>query len=180
MTRTFPLALAFALATAFPAGAGPATPEGAQKLTETFAAYLGSFSGAVTVTPQGDTYEVKVDPTDLMAGLKAQGASGSVLPMTLTLTDLGDGKWNVSQDGPFAIAMEMPGLITFDLKAENQSWSGVFDESLKAFEFEPGRDDGSHDERTGDPAGSARDEGCLFDRQGDLYEQCHRGRSRGR
>jgi hypothetical protein len=133
MTFRFPLVLALAVAAAFPAGAEPASPEGAQKLTETFASYLGTYAGAVTVTPQGDSYEVKIDATGLMAGLKEKGATGSVAPMTLTLTDMGDGKWNVSQEGPIAIAMEMPGLITFDLKAESQKWSGVFDENLKAF-----------------------------------------------
>lgn len=138
MTRRFSLALSLALATSVPAGAAPATDAGAQKLTETFTTYLGAYSGIVTVTPQGETYEVKIDPTDLMAGLKAQGASASVLPVTLMLVDLGDGKWTVSQDGPFAIALQMPGLISFDLKAANQSWSGVYDERLKAFESSKG------------------------------------------
>jgi hypothetical protein len=133
MTRRFSLALALALAATFPAGAETATPEGAQQLAETFKTYLGSYAGIVAVVPKGESYEVTVDPTDLMAGLKAQGASGTVMPMVLMLTDLGDGTWTVTQDGPIAIAMEMPGLITFDLKAANQSWSGVYDENLKAF-----------------------------------------------
>ncbi len=138
MTRRFSLALALALSIAVPAGAEPATDAGAQKLIEAFTTYLGAYAGMVTVTPQGDTYEVKIDPTDLMAGLKAQGASGTVLPVVLMLADMGDGKWKVTQDGPFAIAMQMPGLISFDLKAANQSWSGVYDESLKAFESSKG------------------------------------------
>lgn len=138
MTRLFSLALALALATTVPAVAGPATDAGAQKLMETFTTYLGAYAGIVTVTPQGDTYEVTVDPTDLMAGLKAQGASSTILPVVLMLADMGDGKWKVSQDGPFAIAMQVPGLISLDIKAANQSWSGVYDERLKAFETSKG------------------------------------------
>lgn len=138
MARRISLALALALATAFPAGAETATPEGAQQLAETFKTYLGSYAGIVAVVPKGESYEVTVDPTDLMAGLKAQGASGAVMPVVLMLTDMGDGKWNVTQDGPLAVMVEMPGLLSLDIRAANQSWSGVYDENLKAFESSKG------------------------------------------
>lgn len=140
MKRIFSLSLSLclALATSFPAGAEPATDAGAQKLMETFTTYLGAYADVVTVTPQGDSYEVKIDPTDLVAGLKAQGASSAVMPVVLTLSDMGDGKWTVSQDGPFAFAVQIPGLVDLDIKAANQSWSAVYDERLKAFETTKG------------------------------------------
>lgn len=138
MTRIFSLSLCLALATSFPAGAEPATEAGAQKLVETFTTYLGAYAGIVTVTSKDDRYEVKIDPSDLMAGLEAQGASSMVVPVVLTLADMGDGKWKVSQDGPFAFAVQIPGLISLDIEAANQSWSGVYDERLKAFESTSG------------------------------------------
>ncbi len=138
MNRRFSTALALALAAAFPAAADPVTPQGAQRLAEVFQTYLGSYAGLVTVTPSGETYEVKVDPSHLISDLSAQGGSGSVTPMMLTLTDMGDGKWNVAQEGPFAVALDVPGIIKLDVSAENQTWSGVFDESLKAFETSKG------------------------------------------
>ncbi len=138
MTRAFSLTLALALAAAFPAGAEPATPEGAERLAGVFQTYLGNHEGLVTVTPSGEAYEVTLDPSQLMSGLSAQGGSGTVTPMTLMLSDMGGGKWNVTQDGPLAVALDVPGMIKLDLRAENQTWSGVFDETLKAFETSQG------------------------------------------
>lgn len=137
MTRSFQLALAAALSFAAPAFAQTATPEGAQHLAEVLQTYLGKTEGMVTVTPSGESYTVAIDPSKLMAtGGAAAGAS--VSPIDFEVADLGGGKWKVTQAGPASFSVNIPGSLQLDLQAESYDWSGVFDETLKAFETSEG------------------------------------------
>ncbi|SPH24383.1 hypothetical protein DEA8626_03434 [Defluviimonas aquaemixtae] len=117
-----------------PAFSEPATPEGATRLKELFQTYLGNTPDVITVTPGGENYRAVVDPNPFFALGAEAGLTGTVTPMTLTLTDQGGGKWGVEQDEPFALTIDVPDVFSLDLRIAQSRWSGVFDEALIAFE----------------------------------------------
>jgi len=91
-------ALAFGLA---PAGADPATPQGAKAIEATYAAY---FSPAVidkqivTVTPQGDDYLIGWDFEKALAAMGAPADAVAVSPFVYRLTPTLDGGWLARAD----------------------------------------------------------------------------------
>ncbi|MDQ7775805.1 MAG: hypothetical protein Q4615_07815 [Paracoccus aminovorans] len=74
------------------AWAVPATDEGAARLTGVLQTYLGATEGVVSVTPQGDSYQLKIDPAPLLAQVPDAQAQITVSPLTYALTDNGDGE----------------------------------------------------------------------------------------
>ena len=80
--------------------AAPATPEEAGRLTGVFQAYLGEEPGVVTVTPAGESYDVKIDFSPLIAKFKQPNISVEASPVVMQLTDHGGGRWLVTQDSP--------------------------------------------------------------------------------
>lgn len=138
MSRCFPLSFVAALSAAVPAFAQTATPEGAAHLTGVFQAYLGQTEGVVTVTPTGETYVVAIDPSKLIAAAGDAAAGATVTAIDFEVAELGGGKWKVTQAGPASFSMNIPGSLQLDLQAQSYDWSGVFDETLKAFETSEG------------------------------------------
>ncbi len=134
-------AAGLALAAA-PAWAAPATQDGADHLKSVFEAYLGQTEGVVTVTPNGEAYTVSLDPANQIAKAPNGGKGATVSPIELQVAELGDGKWQVNQDGPVDFNMLVPGMLDLRIAAEEYNWSGVFDESLKAFETSAGKASG--------------------------------------
>jgi hypothetical protein len=132
MTRAAILAvlpLVFAGSTAF----AEATDEGAARLTQVFQTYLGTVEGVVTVAVAGDSYTLTLDAAPFAALAAENGGSASVSPMVMTLTDNGDGTWDVTQDQALTLAFAVPGQV--DVKADIASFTseGVFDEALMSF-----------------------------------------------
>ena len=125
-----------------PVWAAPATQDGADHLKSVFEAYLGQTEGVVTVTPNGEAYTVSLDPANLIAQAPNGGKGATVSPIELQVAELGDGKWQVNQDGPVDFNMLVPGMLDLRIAAEEYNWSGVFDESLKAFETSAGKASG--------------------------------------
>ena len=125
-----------------PVWAAPATPDGADDLKSVFEAYLGQTEGVVTVTLNGEAYTVRLDPANLIAKAPNGGKGATVSPIELQVAELGDGKWQVSQDGPIDFSVMVPGILDLRVAAEDYNWSGVFDESLKAFETSAGKASG--------------------------------------
>ncbi len=115
-----------------------ATADEATRLTEVFQSYLGTTEGVVAVEPDGDNYTVTIDIAPLVAKAAAAGTTISLTPIELTLTDNGEGKWNVRQDGPVELKIDSKGAVTADIKVESYSWEGVFDEQLGNFESASG------------------------------------------
>ena len=121
----------FLLAT--PALANPASPEGADHLTQVFQTYLGAGANVISVVANGDVYDLTVDVQPLIAMGMDAGLSGTVTPIAVQLADNGDGTWGVSLDQAISIDLSMPQVL--DLKEEIASFSftGTFDETLMAF-----------------------------------------------
>ncbi len=115
-----------------------ATDEEATRLKGVFEAYLGATEGVVTVEPDGDDYNVTLDISPIAAKAAASGTTLSMTPIELTLTDKGDGKWDVSQDGPLEFDMKTPDAVSANIKLETYQWEGVFDEKLASFESASG------------------------------------------
>lgn len=110
-----------------------ATPEEAARLTTLFQSYLGAEPGVVKVEPDGDDYTVTLDIAPLAAKAAASGLTISMTPTELTLTPAGDGKWNVSQEGPMSFGLKATDKMSADVKIEDYNWEGVFDEKLGTF-----------------------------------------------
>lgn len=112
--------------------AAPATQSGADRITAAFQTYLGDAQGVVTVTPQGETYAMRVDPAPLVKKISGEAQIvASVL--NYTLTDLGNGTWGVTEDQPLSIRIDIPGNMSMIYDAERMVSEGTFDEKLKGF-----------------------------------------------
>jgi hypothetical protein len=115
-----------------------ATGEEAQRLTELFQSYLGAEPGVVTVGTDGDNYAAKIDLAPLTKKAAESGTEFTVSPIELSISDEGEGKWNVSQSGPFVVSIKNGAALAADLKIEEYKWEGVFDEKLGTFESSQG------------------------------------------
>ncbi|WP_199259208.1 hypothetical protein [Paracoccus binzhouensis] len=114
------------------AWAVPATEEGAARLRGVFQTYFGGTEGVVSVTPQGESYELKIDPAPLLAQVPAEQAQISVSALTYRLTDNGDGSWGVSEDQVLSWSVVVPKM--FEQKGSTRIEStGTWDESLMSF-----------------------------------------------
>jgi hypothetical protein len=106
------------------------TPEGAQKLTDLLALYIGRT--ATSVTTEGDHYVVAFDFAKLLAPLAAQGVSLDAAPSTLSVTEQNDGAWRIARDGYPAMTMHMKDG-NFSVNAEGYKFAGTFDPALGGF-----------------------------------------------
>lgn len=118
---------------ASPAALAAATPEEAARIVSAFQAYLGSEAGVVKVEIDGDDYTATIDIAPLVAKSAQPNSTFTMTPLVLTLTSKGDGKWDVSQDSPFALNIKADTALTADLKIESYKWDGEFDEKLVTF-----------------------------------------------
>jgi hypothetical protein len=109
-----------------------ATPEGAAALTTTLQTYLGATDGVVTVAPAGDAYDVTLDFAPLMAKAPAEVKS-TVTPIEFSLTDNGDGTWEMAQDQALDFTMTVPGAADISVKIGNLTSTGTFDTVLQSF-----------------------------------------------
>ena len=110
--------------------AGPATEEGAAHLTEVFQTYLGATEGVVSVELDGDAYAVTLDGAVLAGALDQTGAKITVAPFELSMTDNGDGTWEVSQDQAWSFAGTDASGGEFKTDIARMTMDGVWDESL--------------------------------------------------
>ncbi len=150
---------------ASPLWAEPATPEGAARIAAGLQTYLGPLEGVVAVVPEGETYAVTLDATPLVALGKEAGVAGAVSPVHLTLTDEGGGKWGVVQDEPFALTLDIPGVLALDLSTAAMRWDGVYDEALMAFTSSDGSVEETRvSERFSDPGGPESEVVYRFER----------------
>lgn len=125
-------AICMLLASALPAAAVPATPEGAARIEAAFRKVLGPLPGMVTVTPQGATYSATVDFSPLIKLIPEPSLAVTVTPYAYTLTDNGDGTWGLSEEQDFALSISMPGMFEASYVIESIRAQGVFDENLVA------------------------------------------------
>jgi hypothetical protein len=134
----FLFALPLLLSVSHPA-LSAANDDEAARLTEVFQSYLGTTDGVVTVEPDGDDYTVTIDAAPLFAPAAKEGTTISLTPIELTVTDAGDGKWNVSQDGPLEFKVDAKNAVSADIKIEAYTWEGVFNEAMGNFESASGQ-----------------------------------------
>ena len=110
-----------------------ATDEGATHLTDVFQSYLGTTEGMVTVEVDGDAYTLTIDPASLAKMASDMGGSATMSPLVYSLTDNGDGTWDVSQDQAVSMAFSMPGQADVKEDIASIKMDGVFDETLQSF-----------------------------------------------
>ena len=127
-----PLTLVFLAGTSLPALAA-ASAEEAQRLTTALQAYFTAEPGVVTVMPGGDSYNLKLDMAPFLAKVKEPGASASLSPLEMTLTDQGGGKWKVDQDQPLSFQVKVDGVLDMKGSIASIKGTGIFDEALGTF-----------------------------------------------
>lgn len=135
MTNRFSVhAVVLFLATtgAAPAIALPATAEGAAAITSALQTYVGSKPGVVTAKPQGDTYELTPDLSPFADAADTIGATVTLSPFVMHVTDNGDGTWGIAQDQSLSFAMSVPGEIDMTMSVGSLTYSGTYDTSLGA------------------------------------------------
>ncbi|MES2435763.1 MAG: hypothetical protein V4586_18280 [Pseudomonadota bacterium] len=121
-----PLSLCASLASA------EATPEGAEALTATLQTYLGATDGVVTVTPEDDYYDVTLDFAPLIAKAPPE-VKTTITPIEFSLTDNGDGTWEMEQDQPLEFTLSVPGSADIAVKIASIQSTGTFDAALQSF-----------------------------------------------
>ena len=114
----------------------PPTPEGAQKLSAVFAAYLGKPAAgappAVSVTPEGGHYTVSVSLGSFAAPLEQSGFSMDPAVVKYALTEQDDGTWHVVGLAlPPIAAHSKDGSIAYNFTG--YAFDGVFDPALATF-----------------------------------------------
>jgi hypothetical protein len=112
--------------------AAPATPEQATELTASLQAYFSAQPGVVTVTPNGEAYDLKLDFNPLFAKAKTPDFSGEISPQNMTVSDQGGGKWQVTQEEGVTFKFTSPGTTLSGSVAQLKSQS-VYDEAIGAF-----------------------------------------------
>lgn len=131
-----PLFFLAALLSASPAAlAAPATQQEAQRLTALLKAMMGEDADILSLTANGDHYEVKLDLNALQK--KAEPSSPIIVPpLLLKLEDQGAGKWQADLAAPYEFSgkeakdgKETEGAV----RVGGFSLSGTFDQSLGAF-----------------------------------------------
>ncbi len=137
MNRRLAFTTFLLITTATPALAA-ASPEGAARIASALQTYLGSQSGVVTVTPQGETYTLKLDFNPLFAKANPADFSGSMSALEMTVTEQGGGKWKVDQDQAIEFSFKGGGVADIAGKLTNYKGTGVFDEALGYFESSSG------------------------------------------
>lgn len=112
--------------------AAEATQEGADALTATLQTYLGATEGVVTVTPAEDVYDVTLDFAPLIAKAPPE-VKTTLTPIEFSLTDNGDGTWEMEQDQALDFTLSVPGAADIAVKIGSLQGTGTFDAALQAF-----------------------------------------------
>ncbi|RCW81028.1 hypothetical protein [Paracoccus lutimaris] len=120
------------------AWAVPATDDGAARLKGIFQTYLGGVDGVVTVTPKGETYDLVIDPTPLLAQISSESdVKFEVGTLTYHLTDKGDGSWGVTENQTLSWSFTIPNMMEQIGSAKIES-TGIWDEALPGFREQTG------------------------------------------
>jgi hypothetical protein len=114
----------------------PPTPEGAQKLSDVFASYLGKPAAgapaAVTVTTEGDHYLATIDLANLYAPLGGAGVAVDPALLKYMLTQQDDGTWRVAVESLPPISLRTPQMkIAYNFS--DYKFDGIFDPALAWF-----------------------------------------------
>ena len=135
----FSTSVVAAMLTAAQALADPATPQGAQELGQTAAAYFGKAAvehGVITITPRGESYLATIDLQHASDAFKLPADVRLTGRSSLVLTPMADGAWNVSADDFPTIVLARAGdanALSFSMSATGFHFNGVFDPRLAAF-----------------------------------------------
>jgi len=125
------------LLAATPALADPASPEGAQELSRTAAAYFGKAAvdqGIIVIAPQGESYLATIDLQTAIDELKLPGGVMRLARWSLVLTPMADDAWKVAADGfPMLDIVAEDGSGGFSLTVNGFRFDGVFEPRLFAF-----------------------------------------------
>lgn len=133
MKSRFPCAALLLLISLGTPALAAASREEAQRLTGVFQTYLGTTPGVVSVTANGDSFDVRIDFAPLIALAPGKDFTATVTPLDMKLIGQGGGKWLVTQDQTFSFALTSPGVIDLTAKVASLRGSGIFDEQLTAF-----------------------------------------------
>jgi hypothetical protein len=107
-----------------------ANEEEAARLQKLFSSYLTDTKGVVEVKTDGDGYAVKLDFAPL-----AENSGGviKISPIELKMASQGDGKWQIIEDQPLTLNLDMKDQGIIEEKIASLKMSGIFDEKLSYF-----------------------------------------------
>ena len=107
-----------------------ASEEEATRLQELFTTYLTDTEGVVEVKTDGDGYAVKLDLQPLTS---AESGTVKITPIEFKMASQGDGKWQIIQDQPLSISIDLKDQGMIEEKIGSLKVSGIFDENLSYF-----------------------------------------------
>lgn len=120
------------------AWAVPATEEGATRLKGVFQTYFGGVEGVVTVTPNGEAYDLAIDPAPVVAKISSDSElQVEIGALNYQLTDNGDGSWGVTENQTVTWSVSVPDRMDQIASMKVES-TGIWDESLLGFREQKG------------------------------------------
>jgi hypothetical protein len=118
------------------AEADQASPDQAQAIRRSLETYLGAGTGAngspVTVTPEGDHYNLDVDVAKALGGLEPLGVKLEPLTYRLVIQPQDGGLWHVTHAGTTRVTAHM-GEKTVSVIVNNGQFDGLFNPALRFF-----------------------------------------------
>ncbi len=119
------------------AGDKSATPEGAKKIADAIANFVGKSSAAsVAVAPAGDHYGVTFDIASINSAITASHVTYDSAPIKLDVYEQDDGAWRMEQKsvppitGHVTRAEPAGGTMDFTIRLDNAHYTVVYDPTL--------------------------------------------------
>jgi hypothetical protein len=131
-TRKLGLGLFIALATSTASWAA-ATTEEAARIQATFQSYMGSEPGVVTVTPDGDGYDIALDPMPYVKKITKDGFTAKFDAYHFKAVPQGNSLWAVTSSAPYSASASAPGIFSFVMESPKVEWSGTYNDALFTF-----------------------------------------------
>ncbi len=132
ITRKLGLGLFILLATST-AGFAAATAEDAASILASIQTYIGKEPGVVTVTPDGDGYDISLDVMPYLNKITEGGFTAKAAPYHFKAVPQGNGLWAVTSSGPYSLSASVPGKFSFALESPKVEWNGTYNDTLYAF-----------------------------------------------
>ena len=131
-TRNLGLGLFVLLATST-AGFAAATEGEAASILASIQSYVGAEPGVVTVTPDGDGYDIAFDAMPYLKKITEKGFTAKVDTYHFKAVPQGNGLWAVTSSAPFAASASVPDIFSFAMESPKVEWNGTYNDTLFAF-----------------------------------------------
>lgn len=99
----------------------------------TFQSYIGSEPGVVTVTADGEGYDITLDAMPYVKKITQDGFTAKVDAYHFKAVPQGNSLWTVTSSAPYSASASAPGIFSFVMESPKVEWSGTYNDALFTF-----------------------------------------------